>query len=99
MPLTPLVIAIGMLVLGATNMPFGYYTLLRIVACTIFGWAAYIAFTRRSQTLPWLYGLIAVLFNPLVKVSFSKPIWAALDIGAAVFLIVTARFIVSRRHR
>ena len=78
-------------------MPYGYYTLLRIVACAVFVWAAYVGHTKRLAILPWVYGLIAILFNPVIKVPFSKPIWAVLDIGAAVLLLVTAKFIL--RHR
>ena len=41
--------------------------------------------------LPWVYGLIAVLFNPIVKIHLPKEAWAFVDVGAGVLLLVTAK--------
>ncbi len=87
----------AMLLLGAAPMPYGYYTLLRLVGCIVFAVAAVAALARRYATLPWVYGLMALVFNPVFKLHFSKELWALIDVAAAVLLFVTAKSVASRR--
>ena len=86
-----------LLLLGAAPMPYGYYTLLRLVACVVFALAAFAAQARRYATLPWVFGLMALLFNPVFKVHFPKRLWALIDIAAALLLFATARLLAGRR--
>lgn len=90
MPTPVIYICAAMLFLGAVPLPYGYYTLLRLVACGVFGFAAFTAHERKNIVLPWIYGMIALLFNPVFKVHFSKGTWALLDVAAAVVLLATA---------
>ena len=87
----------AMLLLGAAPMPYGYYTLLRLVGCIVFAFAAFAALARRHATLPWVYGLMALVFNPVFKLHFPKELWALIDVAAAVLLFATAKSIASRR--
>ncbi|HEU0220367.1 MAG TPA: DUF6804 family protein [Gallionella sp.] len=91
MPTLVIYIGAALLFLGTAPLPYGYYTLLRLVACCVFAFAAYIAHERKNLVLPWVYGLVAVLFNPVVKVHLPKETWMFVDVGAAVLLLVTAR--------
>ena len=90
MPLAVIYAAAAMLGLGALPLPYGYYMLLRLVGCSVFVAAAVIAHGRGRNVLPWVYGLVALLFNPFFKVHFDKEVWAALDVGAALLLLATA---------
>ena len=87
----------AMLLLGAAPMPYGYYTLLRLAGCIVFAVAAFAALARRYATLPWVYGLMALVFNPVFKLHFPKELWALIDVAAAVLLFATAKSIASRR--
>jgi hypothetical protein len=87
----------AMLLLGAAPMPYGYYTLLRLVGFIVFAVAAFAALARRYATLPWAYGLMALVFNPVFKLHFPKELWALIDVAAAVLLFATAKSIASRR--
>ena len=78
-----------MLLIGAFSMPYGYYTLLRIIAFAAFCILAYDVATRGNKTLPWIFGFVAVVFNPIIKVHFPKEIWAIVDVVSAVLLIIT----------
>jgi hypothetical protein len=80
-----------LLIVGAAPLPYGYYTLLRIVACGVFGYGSYIAFKRRTALLPYLLALLAILFNPLVPIYLSKAIWIYIDISAGIFLLAVSR--------
>jgi len=65
--------------------------LLRLVACGVFAFAAFIAFDRKSKVLPWVYGLLAVLFNPIIKIHLPKEVWAFVDVAAGILLLATAK--------
>lgn len=91
LPVIGIYICAGMLILGVAPLPYGYYTLLRLVACGVFTFAALVAHERKNRVLPWVYGLVAVLFNPIVKIHLPKEAWVFVDIGAGVLLLVTAK--------
>jgi hypothetical protein len=88
MPIAPIYIISVLLFIGAVPVPYGYYMLLRIVACGFFIWAAVITYEKKMQYLPWSFGLLALLFNPIIKIHLPKELWAVIDIASAVFILV-----------
>ncbi|MDO8770461.1 MAG: hypothetical protein Q7K57_17510 [Burkholderiaceae bacterium] len=91
MPVQVIYIAASLLLIAAAPLPYGYYTFLRIVATVVFVWAGVIAWDRKHVMLAVSFGLMAVLFNPVLKVHFSKELWVAFDLVAAAVLLVTSR--------
>lgn len=67
-------------------LPYGYYTFMRIVVC---GASAYIAYQlvteNKGHIWPWLFGLITILFNPIIVIHMSKETWMLVD-GLACIL-------------
>lgn len=98
MPIAVIYICAVMLFVGAAPLPYGYYTILRLVACGVFAFAAFIAFERKSKALPWVYGFLALIFNPIIKIYLPKEIWAVIDIAAGILLLVTAKAIKTKQH-
>jgi hypothetical protein len=92
----PFYIAAAMLFLGATPLPYGYYTLLRLIACGTFSLAAYASFVRSHKVLPWIYAIMAITFNPVLKVHLEKSVWSIIDLGAGIFLLTTIRHLQSK---
>lgn len=86
-PLTALVPA-AMLLIALLPLPYGYYTLLRLV---VTGWALFLVwfeYEGRSSVTPWAVGfaVIAALFNPIVPVHLDRDTWRVIDVAiAAVF--------------
>lgn len=81
-----LLICSGLLLLALADMPYGYYTLLRIVV-TIGAVVAVISEYKNGINF-WVivFGLIAILFNPLIPVYLDdRDVWAPIDIIAAIF--------------
>jgi len=76
----------SMLVLALLQLPYGYYTLLRLVVCLT---AAIIAFQSWPKHKAWAtaFGLVALLFNPLVIVSFDRETWAPIDAVVATMYL------------
>ena len=91
MPTAVIYITAAMLFLGAAPLPYGYYMLLRLVACGVFAFAAFIAFDRKRKALPWAYGFMALVFNPIIKIHFPKEIWAVVDVASGILLLATAK--------
>ena len=93
MPVAVIYILVAMLFIGAAPLPYGYYMLLRFVATGVFAWAAIVSFERKNQSLPWVFGLLALLFNPIVKIHMPKEFWAFIDIGAGLLLLLAKRHV------
>lgn len=83
------VTAAALLLLALANMPYGYYSFLRVavtVAAVEVVWSA----MRHRQWL-WIapFLVVAVLWNPLVVIHASRASWRWLDAGAAVLFLVS----------
>jgi len=88
MPKQAIWIAAGFLLMGVLPLPYGYYMVLRLIACSVFSWAAYILFMRNEELLPWVFVVLAIVFNPILIIHFPKEIWGTIDFCSAVFLIL-----------
>lgn len=69
-------------------LPYGFYTLLRLVICVA---SIYLAYTfYKSKLTGWMlvFGSIAFIFNPLFPIYLSKSSWAIIDfIGVILFFM------------
>jgi hypothetical protein len=74
-----------LLVAAVAQLPYGYYTFIRIVTCGSAALLAVVGFRERSSTQVWsiLLSLIAVLFNPIVPIHLNRSAWFFLDLGTA----------------
>lgn len=70
-------------------MPYGYFQLVRFLALVGFGILAYKAHHKNKQTEMWLYGVLALLFQPLLKISLGRELWNVVDIVVAVGLLLS----------
>jgi len=68
---------------------YGFFTLLRWV---VFGSSAYLtwlAYNYEKGDWCWIFGFIALLFNPIIPVYLYRELWVIIDFLVAVFLIVS----------
>ncbi len=93
MPIAVIYITTVLLFVGAAPLPYGYYMLLRLIVTGVFIWTAFIAYERKHESLPWVYGVLAILFNPLIKIHLPKEFWAVVDIGSGILLLSTKSII------
>jgi hypothetical protein len=70
--------------------PYSYYTLLRLVVCGAGAYTAYVMYGWRRIALAWLFGLVAVLFNPIALVHLSRDLWRPIDLICALLFAVVA---------
>jgi len=73
--------------------PYGYYTLLRWVACGVFLYLAYLAFESKRTVWLWVLGINAVIYNPIIRIHLTREIWNVLNVISIVILVVSIFFI------
>jgi len=67
------------------RLAHGYFILLKWVVTVCSGWICYDLFSKKPQSRAVLvFVLIALLFNPIVPVSFHKDTWVVIDIITAI---------------
>jgi putative copper export protein len=74
--------------------PYGYYILLRWVCCSILAYLAFQAFEQHHQGRVWVLGIMASVYNPIVRVHLTREIWSVVSvvtIGTAVASIFALR--------
>lgn len=69
--------------------PYGFFTLLRLV---VFGTTVYLswfAYKSERQAWTWVFGFIALVFNPLIPLHLGRDLWKVIDLLVAVFLFIS----------
>ena len=69
-------------------MPYGYYTLVRFAAMIILGCMVYCYHKEGKMPLCILAGSLALLFQPLVKITLDRETWNFVDVAVALALIL-----------
>ncbi len=72
-----------LLCLGVLKLPYGYYTLLRIIVTISAMINAYNFFEESNMEKVYLFGFLAILFNPLIPIYLGKELWILIDLVAA----------------
>ena len=86
------ILPLVVMAIGLLPMPYGYYSISRLVVC-----GCSIFFTLRlvktnQRNLAWLFGGIAVLYNPLIPVHLNeKAFWIIVNIATAIIFIVNRK--------
>ena len=84
------IVAIAMLIFAVGRLPYDYYTLLRFVVCGVSAYGVYCAVEIVGENgWAWFFGVVAVLFNPLLPIYLKKDTWAFIDLGVALLLVVS----------
>src|SRR5690554_2089274 len=71
------------------DMPYGYYQFVRFIALIGFAVLAYQANEQDKQTEMIIYGSLALLFQPFIKVSLGRELWNVVDVIVAIGLLAS----------
>ena len=79
--------AAGVLIGALGRHPYSYYTVLRWLACSA---AVVLVWRGAVQGVKWAWALmpLAILFNPIAPLHFSRETWQILDIAAAAAMVL-----------
>lgn len=83
-------IGLAVLMFGCLlDMPYGYYQLVRFIALIGFGVLAYQANQQSRQTEMFIYGALALLFQPFFKIALGRELWNIVDVIVGAGLLVS----------
>lgn len=71
------------------DMPYGFYQLVRFIALVGFSILAYQSYENENKYLTIIYIGLAILFQPLIKISLGREIWNIVDVVVGIGLIVS----------
>lgn len=76
-------------ILCLLKMPYGFYQLVRFLACAGFCFLAYEANEQKNKNMTFVFIGLAVLFQPFFKIALGREMWNMIDVILAVFLLVS----------
>ena len=85
--LPPIIISIIMLLLALNDFSSGYYTLLRIIVCGTSIYLLIAAKELKKISWIWIFGFIAILFNPIIKIHLDEDTWKIWDVVVALVFL------------
>lgn len=77
-----------LLLLCLAPMPYGYFMLVRFVMMVACGWLAYRYYTMNKVPATWVFGVLALLFQPIYKIALGRTVWNVIDVIVALLMIV-----------
>jgi type IV secretory pathway TraG/TraD family ATPase VirD4 len=78
--------------------PYGFFTLLRFVVFATSVYIAWMAYREQKEKWIWIFGFLAVLFNPFIVIHLNREIWSFIDIIVGVFMIISV-FMLKLGHK
>jgi uncharacterized integral membrane protein len=79
-----------LLLLCLLPMPYGFYTIVRLAMTIISGYLAYDYYTHNKKELAVTFSIIAVLFQPFIKLALGREMWQVVDVVVAILLLILA---------
>jgi len=81
--------AISLFITIIRNFSYGYYIFLRwiVLVCALCVIAK--SHDLEKKNWIWVMGIIAVLFNPIIPIHFSRTTWRLIDLVTAIIFITT----------
>lgn len=85
----PVVISIIVLIIPLwIDVEKAYYQLLRLIVTGVSAFSFYRWHQKGSRVLSWVFAFIAILFNPIIPVNFSKSLWGSIDLFTVSFFLI-----------
>ena len=77
----PLVVLAVVITLAALfSLPYGYYQLLRVFLCGLFAYSVVSSWKGVPDSLLWVMGAFAIIYNPLVPLHLGREIWIVVNL-------------------
>lgn len=71
------------------HMPFGYYQAVRFIGFLGFALLAYFSYQENRKTEVIVFISLALLFQPIIKVSLGRTIWNIVDVVVSAGLVIS----------
>ena len=83
------IVLVVLLFFCLVEMPYGFYQLVRFIALIGFSILAYKSYESQNSVLVIAYIGLAILFQPLIKISLGRDIWNIVDMVVGISLIAS----------
>jgi hypothetical protein len=83
------ILAVLFLVGALAGNPYGYYQFLRWIILGVGTYSAYLAHNSGRKIWMGIFGIIALLFNPIIPFYFQRDTWQFIDIIAAILFLAS----------
>ena len=71
------------------DVPYGYFQFVRFAALVGFGILALAASNEDNQTEMFIYGALALLFQPFFKIALGREVWNVVDVIVGAGLLIS----------
>lgn len=71
------------------SWPYGFFTLLRFVVFASSAYVAWMAYKAQKEKWVWIFGFLAVLFNPFIVIHLDREIWSVIDLIVGIFIVAS----------
>jgi hypothetical protein len=78
-----------LLLICLAEMPYGFYQFVRFAGLVGFIFLAYQANEKGSKKEIIIYTCLAILFQPLLKISLGRTIWNIMDVIVGLALLIS----------
>lgn len=72
-------------------LPYGYFQFVRFAAMAGFAYLAFQAKSEHKDQEMWIYGALAVLFQPFFKIALGRELWNIVDVLVGIGLLISLR--------
>ena len=79
----------AMCLIALAHLPYGFFQILRIIVTFCAAVIAYRAFSACYLVTAWLLAMVAVLYNPVVKIHMSRDVHMVGNVLTAALFIWT----------
>ena len=76
-----------MLFLALFDMPYDYYTILKIVVFVASLIIIYITLPLEKHWLMIIFSMVTIIFNPFIKISFHREVWPLINVVVGLMFI------------
>lgn len=83
------ILAVILLFWAIGDHPYGYYQFLRWAIMIIGAYSAYLSYENKNIVWAWIFGIMAILFNPIIPFYLSKEMWQLIDWASAIVFLVS----------
>lgn len=81
------------------GLPYGFFTLLRFVVCIVGAYLAYKIYEDNKESLwVWVFGFIAILFNPIIVIHLQREQWWIIDLIVGIFFVLSI-FLIKTKNK
>ncbi len=72
------------------DVPYGYFQFVRFIAMIAFGLLAAKASQEGNQNEMIIFGALALLFQPIFKISLGRELWNVVDVIVGIGLLISS---------